>query len=274
MDYKRTYRYNNGVYTSPYDSRDYKFNDLVMGVIDIPDNYETEEMPFIYNQGRSSMCCACAYNSIRFMQERDKEQSELDEPLSPCFTYGNRDSDSFEGEGMYLRDCCKKGRDGSVLLSELPYFCSYIKAKGYVNNNKEDLLNKAKPFAISSFYVCKSRKDIQQAIITTKAVLIGIPVFDCYYRPLPDGAIDYNPSKDVKSNGGHAQAICGWKTIDNKLYWKVLNSWSKDWGVNGYCWLPEDYPWMDDAYVIVDNDMEMTFKDYKAKFYKQGGDTK
>ena len=36
MDYKKTYRYTNSVYQSPYDSRAYKFNALVMGVIDIP----------------------------------------------------------------------------------------------------------------------------------------------------------------------------------------------------------------------------------------------
>ena len=62
----------NNLYKSPYDSRDYKFKDLVpLGAFKIPDNYETERTPFIFDQRTSSMCCAASFSTIRYMQEAD-----------------------------------------------------------------------------------------------------------------------------------------------------------------------------------------------------------
>lgn len=255
-----------GLIKSPVDKRDYKFKDLFLGVMKIPDNYSSEIPSFIYDQGESSMCCACAYNTIRYIQESSKDQSELTEKLSPCFTYGNRE-DGQDYEGMLLRDCCKKGREGSILFNELPYFCTEAQAKEHVNANKQDYLTKANPFRISSFYTCNTREEIQQAVMLTKGVLIGIPVYKCFYEPDKDGKIQYSKKTRGSSYGGHAQALVGWITDENgKLWWKLINSWGEDWGVGGISYIPEDYPWMDDGYVIVDEITEMKFKDYNIKY--------
>lgn len=256
---------NAGLYQSPYDPRDYKLKDLLpLGAFQIPENFQTEDIPFIYDQGESSECAACAYNNIRFLQER--EQSGLTEKFSPSFNYGNRlDGETFEG--MYLRSVCSKGREGSVLYKELPGFYTAKVAINKVKANKAELLKKAKPFAISSYYTCNSRKEVQTAIITCKGVMVGIPILNCLIKP-KNGTVIYNPKKDVQSYGGHAVTITGWKTEqDGSFYWRLLNSWGDKWGDHGYVWLPESYPWIDKAYVIVDEIMEMQFNDYKKQYY-------
>lgn len=256
-----------GLFTSPYDPRNYNFKDLVpLGSTRIPESYMSPEFPFVYDQGNSSMCAACAYVALRYLQESDNSQSELNEPFSPTFQYGNRiPGEDFEG--MYLSSVCSKGREGSVLKRDLFKFCSYNEAKALVNARKAELMAKAKPFAISSYYVCHSREEIQSAIMRTKGVLIGIPITNCYYNVKRDGIVRYDKNKDVRSFGGHAQLVTGWKYIDGVLYWRVLNSWGRSWGDNGYCWLPESYPWIDQAYAVVDNVMELKIRDYVNKFY-------
>lgn len=67
--------------------------------------------------------------------------------------------------------------------------------------------------------------------------------------------------------GGHAVTITGWSYINNKFHWRLLNSWGNDWGDNGYAWLPEDYPWIENAYAIVDTSTKMKFDDYIMKYY-------
>lgn len=264
-NFKEKYKDNNNLLLSPYDSRDYKFKDLVpLGAIKIPDNYESPKTPFILDQGNSSQCAACAYTTVRYLQEQ--EQSQITEPFSTSFQYANRPKEE-NFEGMYLRTICKYGLQGSIPNSEFPGFYSYASAKRLFLLHKSKYLEMAKEFAISSYYVCGSREQVQSAIITTKGVITGIPVFDSFYNPDENGYINYDPTKDIKNYGGHAQLLVGWKTDENGNFWWITqNSWGKDWANNGRAYLPAAYPWLDNAYAIVDNNFDKTWEDYKKQF--------
>ena len=255
---------NLGLLPSPYDSRDYHFKDLApMGAMPIPENYETPHAPFTIDQGRTSMCGACSSTTLRFLQETDNAQSGLTEPFSPAYTYANRVDDAYKGEGMYLRDIAKGYKDhGCCLKSDFPDMGSYIELKLKYDLIKGKLIDKAEPFKISSYYTCGSREEIQTAIMTTKGVIIGIPVFKCFYYP-QNGYIMYDKNNGEQSCGGHALLVRGWSTdASGKLYWLIQNSWGAAWGTkDGCCWLPEDYPWQDDAYAYVDDVTEMKFSD-------------
>lgn len=257
-----------GLLVSPYDSRDYKFRDLLkLGSVNIPYEYQSEVFPFVYNQGKSQMCCACSYSAVRYLQESDNSQSSLSLPLSPAFNYGLRpEEENFEG--MYLRTCLKGGTDvGSILYDDMPGFYTTNEAYNKVNNSLDLYRNKADEFRIDSYYVCSSRREIQVAILTTKAVITGIPIFDSFYDVGSDGVVQYDTTRDVINYGGHAVTITGWGYINNKFHWRLLNSWGTGWGEGGYAWLPEEYPWIENAYVIVDTSTKMKFNDYISKFY-------
>ena len=261
-EYKAKYS-NTGFLMSPYDGRDYKLVDnLPLRAMQIPDNYESPIFPYVYDQGTSSMCCACSYNAIRYLQESEAHQSGINVPFSPAFTYGNRlPGEIFEG--MMARSCLKKGREGSIPFSILPGFCTVQQAVALVKAREMEYLTLARPFRINSFYNCASRREIQIGIMQCKGVLIGIPLFDSFYNAKADGVIYYNPLVDRTNYGGHAVVLTGWKTLNGKLYWRLLNSWGTNWGDHGYCWLPEEYPWVEQAYCFTDDVIEVNFNDYR-----------
>ena len=100
IDYKSVYKVG-GCIPQPKDKRDWKFKKYVkpLRAMQLPDNYESDiPNDFVFDQGNSSECCACAYSMVRMIQEH--EQSGLDEPFSPSFTYANRKIGDYEGEGM------------------------------------------------------------------------------------------------------------------------------------------------------------------------------
>jgi hypothetical protein len=50
-------------------------------------------------------------------------------------------------------------------------------------------------------------------------------------------------------------------------FWKLIHFYGKNyWTENGSCYLPEEYPWQDQATVYVDNYHEMKFKEYREKY--------
>lgn len=264
VDYKKRYPHND-MMQSPYDARDYKFKDLVgVANIVIPDEYESEDLGWTYDQGASSMCAPSAYCYLRCLQEKDHAQSELTEKLCPSFNYANRDKGQ-DYEGMYLRNLCAKGREGSILYGRMKYPNTYQEARAELEANEGQFKNEANPFRISKYYTCNSRREVQQAIITTKGVLVSIPVYDSFYKPSNDGFVAFVEGQ--KSHGNHAVVIDGWKTIDGKLYWRIKNSWGKYWGhlKTGHAYLPEEYPWNDKVFVLVDDVTEMKFAEYQKK---------
>lgn len=272
IDFKERYSGTNRALADPYDHRDWKFSSSVFAAspAGIPDSYQTKDAPFTYNQGNTMMCAACAYSFIRYLQEREEGQSGLSEALSPAFTYCNR-PDEEAMEGMYLKSPLRNGKNGSILLKEFSDFGKLSELKPKFDENKDKWMKMAKPFAINSYYECNSRKEIQQAIMNTGAVLIGVQVYNCFYKPDKEGRVLYDPNKDYDSDGGHALAVYGWKTDkDGKLWWLVKNSWGEEYGVNGSCWLPEEYPWMQSAYAAVDNTMIMKFSQYLERYYGDG----
>ena len=264
-DFKELYKNHNKLYPSPFDKRDYKFNQLVpVGAITIPDNFESPTTPFVYSQGETNMCCSCSYNLIRFMQEQD--QSQIDDKFSVAFNYANRPAGE-DFEGMYIRSCVSKGKEGSVPWDDFPGYYTYARCRKILNDKKSTLMKKAKPFAISSYYQCSNRESVQAAIISTKAVLGGIYVFNSFYHPDENNCIPYDPKTDLKNYGGHAIVICGWKTDSNgKLWWRVQNSWGEEYGDKGRVWVPESYPWLESPWAIVDEVFELSWEDYKKKY--------
>lgn len=239
------------------DKRDWKLDKLIsLGAVQLPQEYlPVYDNDFTYNQGRSSECCACAYNYLRHLQEMDKDtQSGFTEPFSPSFTYGNRRKGE-DFEGMYLRSCLIKAKEGTLPWKYFPNFYSYPRCKEIFEKNKIKFLNIAYPFRISSFYTVNTEEEFKTAIYLTKGVMIGIMVTDAFYHPNKDGIIVY-PKSQEEEYGGHALLITGYTYIDGKLYLRIKNSWGKEWGINGCCYMSfEDYKahTIDEGYVVVDN---------------------
>lgn len=259
--------FKSGLVKQPIDKRDWKLKKLIpMGAIQLPKEYAPDRTDVhVYNQGDSSECCACAYSTIRFIQEQ--KQSGLTEYFAPSFTYANRLPNEYF-EGMYLRSCCKQGKYGSVLWREMPFFGTLNKCVGYFNRNKIDLLNKAENYKIDSYYTATTDTEIKTGVYLTGGCLIGVNCQDSIFSPDKDNIVKYIPNG--KDYGGHALVIYGWKLINNKEYWIIRNSWGIEYGDKGDFYISfEDLRkiLMDDAYVIVDSDTRYLFDEYKKIYY-------
>ena len=80
-----------------------------------------------------------------------------------------------------------------------------------LEKDKKHIEEKSEPFKISSYYVCQNREEIQTAILQTKAVQIGIPVYNSCYYPDSTGIVHYKQGES--SFGGHVILIRWWKII-------------------------------------------------------------
>ena len=270
VNFKDKYGDNFGIYPSPYDNRDWHLDKLIpRGAVTIPDSYESPLADFVYDQGNSSQCAACAYNYIRYLQERDLTTggSGIDTKFAPSYNYGNRITGE-DFEGMYLRSVCKKGtEDGSIPWDTFPGFYSYLHCKLKFTNNKDKWLEMGKPFAITSYYQCSDREQVMQAIIECKAVLGGIYVYDCLYNTTKNGIVEYDKNRDYRNYGGHAIVIIGYRKDENgKLWWKIVNSWGENWADNGTAWIPEDYPWLESPWALVDANIDTKWETYKFRY--------
>lgn len=258
-------KFGSGALLSPEDNRDYKINQLIAGAgspgFDLPATYINPLAKDIkvLDQGMSSMCVACSLVYLRWLCEYT--QSNNRKEFSPAFIYGNRDPFGYNGEGMMLREALSSlKKSGTCFYDQFPGFYDVETAKTLFNQQKEDLLIKAKPYRISSYYRVDGIDNIKAGVYKLGGVMIAAPMLECLYYPSDEHKVEYNPAKHIKSDGNHAMTIIGW----TETHWIVLNSWGKEWGDNGIAYIPFNYP-IAEAWAVVDEIMEVIFKMAKFK---------
>lgn len=246
-------KYGIGCLVAPKDDRDYLFSDLIVCVNaeTYPNEYIPSNVISPFDQGTSSMCCACAVAMSRHITEL--EDSKNNKLFSPAYIYGNRCKSVFldgiyDGEGMYLKDALKQLTNmGDCLYDTLPGFGTYKEMKELYVSECTSADTEAYPYRVSSYYAVKTENEIKKAIMEAGSVLASYNITSGWYGTGNDGII--SPKGCIQ--GGHAILIVGWKIIDNKQYWIILNSWGKEWGDNGYGYLDiRNQP--TEAYCILD----------------------
>jgi C1A family cysteine protease len=76
--------------------------------------------------------------------------------------------------------------------------------------------------------------------LNQRPVVFGLMIFESFEsQEVADSGIVPMPQWHERSMGGHALLIVGYD-LDKQMF-LIRNSWSKDWGQQGYCWVPFAY---------------------------------
>lgn len=210
------------------DVRDYKL--ARVGAVDLPEKYSIATLPSIKNQKSVSSCVAHATSSI--LEYHDLGVGE--NTLSTNFIYGIQHKHcGHNGSGMYLRDACKIVKDFGDMLeddcsgnNEVPE--SWDIAEEALSNS--DKSNRAKCFAIKSYFNCSNDTDIKRAVMKYGPVLCSVKWYDTF-KCDSDAVLTGEKKGDY---GYHAVMIYGW----DERGFLCQNSWGRNWGNNGRFILP------------------------------------
>ena len=243
-----------GMLPSPPDFRDYRLYEFADIETDLPDNYlvppyEKETDIPVYDQGYTSMCVAFTGASIKEQHEYREKGTAI--KMSAGWIYGNREEGMYMGEGMYPREAwtmlCKSG---TPEYNDFPLIGSFGQCYTEVLRLRNTFAEKAMDNRTLS-YVALDRKtvdEVKTAIFKTGFVNVSIAVYPDF-----DGVRDYlKPETSGSLRGYHSTVGVGWKRKNGVDYLIILNSWGKDWGKNGLCYMPFNYKGIQEIWAITD----------------------
>lgn len=247
----------NGYKPSPIDERDYNLKQLVRCAIKLPECYRNSAHIQILDQGNTSMCVGCALAQAKYIIEQS--QTNDSNMFSPAYIYANRKESDWQGEGMIPRQALKGLKDNGVChLHDYVGFYDYQQAKNIYTKRKDELDKKAYPYRISSYYRLNNINDIKEAIYTTGFALVAYDVYKSLYQPV-NGDVIYEPN-DTENLGGHQMIAIGYDDNRNGGSLIVVNSWGKEYGNRGICYIPYDYK-PTEAWAMVDSITEQYIED-------------
>lgn len=203
----------------------------------------------IEQQSKLGSCTSQAIvGAYELMLKRDFPESFVE--LSPLFLYYNarlQDGTINEDIGAYPRDAIKAAKLYGICRESLwPYNISNFKVRP-TDECYKDALN----YSISKYYRLSTVDNITDALNADCPVVAGITVFDEF-----DEITTANPILKMPRNenqqpiGAHAILFVGYDL--NKKLILARNSFGKNWGENGYFWIPFEYckEYLTDAWVF------------------------
>lgn len=210
---------------SPPDPRDWKYQDHLVGAVEIPTSLDLRgKLLSVRNQGSLGTCAAFAGAAMKEWQER--VEVNYTGYFSPWFIYLHRDSVG-GAEGMYLRNVMQLlQKKGVPPESEVPYHDATMASQISSQAVTDALL-----YVISNYAQVYSVDELKTALVKNGVCLVAVPIYNYSTRPWKQNAGD-------SLIGGHAMAVCGYDSTG----FLIRNSWGITWGSAGYTTMPyEDF---------------------------------
>ena len=226
-----TLKYKLDLRRSSQDPRDHKYSSPLRNHRILPPSYELPIIKALYDQQNLNSCASHAVSQqILSLQDNDKTTYP-----SRLYLYYNARSvagDEFEDEGTTYRDMYKGLFSFGWCDEEMwDYKTENVLVKPadecYKCANKT-LVRKYKSL-INSLY------SIKYALCENLPVAIGIVIYE-NFNPDDNGFI---PMPQGRVEGSHAVVVAGYS--DETKMFKILNSWSSNWGLGGFAFIPYDY---------------------------------
>jgi len=228
---------------SPKDDRDYIAQAKDWSKIKFPKEYRAPKTE-VLNQENYGSCVA--HSCATALAQGEQLISNTHNNYSRGYIYGNRKSTDLQTEGMIVRQALKQLHNcGDVLYDDFPYNKTYPMVKALIDIDREYLANKAKQYTIFDFYRCCDENQLKDAIISSGAVIIVVPVYSDFAR-------DLHKTQSWELRGYHAMALVGW-TADK---WIVQNSWGLEWGYDGCLLMDMDYPIIESWGITVNKELK------------------
>jgi hypothetical protein len=210
---------------------------------ELPTSFDLSyKLPPAGDQGQQNSCVAWAVAyAYKSYQEKIEENSNyimggqlnLNAVFSPAYIY-NQINNGVDG-GSYFSDALNiLSQQGAVKWVDMPY-----NELDFLTQPNSSLKNMAKNYRIDFWRRVNiyDQKEVKAQINAGFPVIIGAMVDkDFQDKGRISAGQDYvwsNTGNNPK--GGHAMLVVGFD--DSKGAFKVLNSWGKDWGRDGYCWI-------------------------------------
>ena len=203
-----------------------------------PESHDLSDLlPQVGSQGNQGSCVAWATGYyLKSFQENleDKNNGEfiLDNAMSPAFIYNQIKSGSC-ADGSSITDAFNLILDtGIVTYEEMPYNANECSALPTDNQNLLATENK-----ITSFNYLNGDILFEQTkafLLNDKPVVIAVSIDNEFF-----GIFEQNGDAVYRSfnkvDGSHAMLVVGYD--DGKNAFKVVNSWGKNWGNDGFVWI-------------------------------------
>jgi Papain family cysteine protease/Bacterial Ig domain/Domain of unknown function (DUF4214)/CARDB len=206
--------------------------------------------PIPGDQGQQNSCVgwATAY-ALKSYQEKVEIGWSLNTSshlFSPAFIYNQINIGQDQGSYIYKALDLAVNK-GISTLSTMPY-----NQTDYTTQPSSTALSQALQYKAVSWSKVNDTSQIKAALANRKPVVCGIMLYESIMWLSGSNSV-YNTTSG-KELGGHAVTIVGYD--DNKYNgaFKIINSWSTNWGDNGYFWLPYSFAQsiMSEAYVLED----------------------
>lgn len=209
------------------DKRDYKLAAAAGSEI-FPEEFELN-MGEIKDQGSVSSCVA--HSAAEIVEYFNKKQDDIKDKISVGYIYGTRYD--YKGAGMYLRDALKTLQKKGVCENEQFPYNKEVPEIITLLESKIDSITGEKENKITSYFSVNGTEEIKRALINYGPVMISVKWYDNI--KVENGVMTTDFSG---SYGYHCILITGW----DEKGWKIMNSWGKHWGDNGYAVLPYSFP--------------------------------
>lgn len=158
--------------------------------------------------------------------------------LSRLFVYYNArmiEDATKEDVGAYVRDAIKSVQQYGVCKEELwPYLIEDFAVPPSIKCYED-----AKNRTIKNYYRISTLEDTLDALNKEYPVVFSMRVYESFDDLYDSGHTIKMPGKNESPIGAHAMCFVGYD-LNRKLF-LVRNSFGKDWGLNGYCYMPFDY---------------------------------
>ena len=230
--------------------------DLPFGAADnLPSSMDySTDMPEIGDQGHQHSCVAWA-TAYAFKGFAEKKENGSNLKFSPSFVYNQINNG--KDQGSFFEDALRVlSQQGASPWDDMPYIES-----DYTTQPSETVKQKAKPYCIFQWRRINTAdmKEVKMFLNAGFPIIIGANVDEGFQAGKRNGSDDYVwKSYSGKDLGGHAMLVVGFD--DSKNAFKVMNSWGRNWGNNGYGWI--DYQFFEKAvtagYIAYDQPTKIT----------------